>query len=215
MKKIFHLLFLVTGLAFAQEKLTYQKPPSEILELADVQLAPSVRISNNGEFMIMLYSNRYKSIEELSEPELRLGGLRINPTTNIGSRTTYYNKITVKNPNEKEASEIKNLPEKLRLSNYKWSPDESKIAFTNTVKKGVELWVIDLETKEAKKLTEATVNANLGDVINWFKDSKSLLVKMIPNTRKELINQAESIPTGPTISTNNERKLKTEPIKTF
>lgn len=208
MKKILLFLFLVAGLGIAQEKLTYQKPPSEILKLADVQLAPSVRISNNGEFMIMLYSDRYKSIDELSEPELRLGGLRINPSTNIGSRTTYYNKITVKNPNEKEASEIKNLPEKLRLSNYKWSPDESKIAFTNTVKNGVELWVIDLNTKEAKKLTEATVNANLGDVINWFKNSKSLLVKMIPDTRKELIDQAESIPTGPTISTNNGKKAQ-------
>lgn len=208
MKKILFLLALAANICTAQEKLSYQKPSSEILELADVQLAPSVKIASNQEYMIMLYRDRYKSINELSESELRLAGLRINPKTNIGSRTTYYNNITIKNPKEKEASEVKNLPKELRLSNYKWSPDESKIAFTNTVENGVELWVIDLKSKSAKKLTDANVNANLGDVINWYKDSNSLLVKMIPNERKELINQNESVPTGPTISTNNGKKAQ-------
>ncbi|MEL4308801.1 alpha/beta hydrolase family protein [Joostella sp. CR20] len=208
MKKLFYSLCFLTSLAFSQEKLNYQVPPDEILELADVQLAPSVRISDNGNYMVLFYRNRYKTIEELSETELRLGGLRINPKTNIGSRTTYYNNITVKHPSEKKESEIANLPTNLRLANYSWSPDETKIAFTNTTQEGVELWVIDLEKKTAKKLTDATVNANLGDVINWFSDSNSLLVKMLPPTRKALIDQSNSIPTGPTISTNNGEKAQ-------
>lgn len=43
MKNLFQLLFILTvSGAFAQENLTYQKPPKEILELADYERAPSV-----------------------------------------------------------------------------------------------------------------------------------------------------------------------------
>ncbi len=53
---------------------------------------------------------------------------------------------------------------------------------------------------EARKLTEARLNANMGDVLNWFKDSSALLVKMLPEDRKELIDPKTSVPEGPTVS---------------
>ena len=87
------VLFLFVFYVNAQEKLTYQKPPQEILDLVDVPLAPSVRIDSKGEHMIFLYRDGYKSIAELSEKEMRLAGLRINPTTNISSRITYFNNV--------------------------------------------------------------------------------------------------------------------------
>ena len=34
--------------------------------------------------MVYLYRDNYKTIEQLSEKELRLAGLRINPKKNIG-----------------------------------------------------------------------------------------------------------------------------------
>ena len=128
-----------------------------------------------------MYRNQYKSIEELSKDELRLAGLRIDPKTNIGSRTTYYNNIQVMNLSKKDRKQVQvnGLPENPSLANFTWSPDQKKMAMTNTVKEGVELWILDLETNSMKKLTEAKINANLGDVINWFEDGNSILVKMI------------------------------------
>ena len=52
------------------------------------------------------------------------------------------------------------------------------------------------------------MNANLRDVINWFEDSKSILVKMIPNTKQNLINTAESISIGPIVSVNDGKKAQ-------
>jgi dipeptidyl aminopeptidase/acylaminoacyl peptidase len=52
------------------------------------------------------------------------------------------------------------------------------------------------------------VNANLRDVINWFEDSKSILVKMIPNTKQDIINTEESIPIGPIVSINDGKKAQ-------
>jgi len=209
MKKLtFVTLVLFIFIGYAQENLTYQKPPKEILELVDAPLAPSVLINKSGEHMVLLYRDYYKSIAELSETELRLAGLRINPRTNIGSRTNYYNNIMVKDPKDEKASQVTGLPENPRLANFNWSPNQTKIAVTNTTSEGVEVWLLDLEKATAKKLTEATVNANMRDVINWFKDGNSLLVKMLPADRKELVNASEAVPAGPTISSNDGKKAQ-------
>jgi len=210
MKNYFWALGAMLSICFAQaqEKLTYQQPSEEILELVNAPLAPSVLISDDGEYMVMLYRDYYKTIAELSETELRLAGLRINPKTNIGSRTNYYNNIIVKEIGDKDGTQVEGLTENPRLANFSWSPDQSKIAFTNTTSEGVEVMVLDLETAKARTITEANVNANMRDIINWFKDGESILVKMLPGDRKPLINVDEAVPEGPTISTNDGKKAQ-------
>ncbi len=195
---------------FAQAHLTYQKPSKEILDLADVSLAPAIMLDDDKEYMIFRYRSTFKTINELSEKELRLGGLRINPKTNISSRIRYYNDLKLKNLKSKDQSvkKIDGLPKNPRMENFTWSPDQRKIAFTNTTEKGVEVWVLDIRKARAKRLTEANVNANMGDVINWFEDSRSLLVKMLPKDRKALIDDSNSIPAGPVISVGDGEKAQ-------
>lgn len=199
---------LSIGFVHAQEKLTYQKPSEEILELVNAPLAPSVLINDEGNYMVLLYRDYYKTIAELSETELRLAGLRINPKTNIGSRTNYYNNVIVKKIGDNEGAQVKGLPENPRLANFNWSPDQSKIAFTNTTTEGVEVMVLDLKSATVTAITETNVNANMRDIINWFKDGESVLVKMLPEDRKPLINTDEAVPDGPTISTNDGKKAQ-------
>lgn len=211
MKQIIYLaLFLFISNNYAQENIGYQKPPSEILDLVDVQLAPSVLLDDGKEFMVLRYRDAFKSIAELSQEELRLAGLRIDPKTNIGSRVTYYNNIEIKNIKQTKSkpAQVKGLPQNARLSNFNWSPDQKKIALTNTTTEGVEIWVLDLPSNSMTKLTAATANANLRDVINWFEDCQSVLVKMVLKDKKGLINTKTAIPTGPTISVNKGKKAQ-------
>lgn len=211
MKKIIFSLTMflfLTGNSFGQVNLDYQKPPEEILKLIDVPLAPSTLIDSDAEKIVFLYRDQFKSIAELSEEEMRLAGLRINPVTNISSRATYFNNIQVKPLKADQPTQVKGLPQNPRLSNFSWSPDETKMAFTHTTDKGVELWVADLETAQAKKLTEANLNANMGDVINWFKDNSAILVKMLPKDRKKLINPETAVPTGPTVSVSDGKEAQ-------
>ncbi|MEM9897046.1 MAG: prolyl oligopeptidase family serine peptidase [Bacteroidota bacterium] len=210
MNKILSFLCLISVSLFAdaQGGLTYQEPPSEIKELVDAPLAPSVRIDDKGENVILLYRNAYKTIAELSEEELRLGGLRINPVTNIGSRTTFYNNIKIKKAMAKDAKQVSGLPENARLANFSWSPDESKMAFTHTTSTGVEIWVMDVVKGTSKKLTNAGANANMGRPMVWTKDSKSMLVKMLPSDREPLINAETAVPTGPTVTESSGAKAQ-------
>lgn len=206
----FLILFFIPLSVFAQLNIEYQKPPKEILELADFERAPSVWMDEDKTVMILSYRENYGTIEELSQDELRLGGLRIDPKTNIGSRTSYVNNLKLQSPKdaEKKVIQVRGLPENPRLANFTWSPDQKKIAFTHTAVEGVELWVLNIDEASANALTEARVNANIGDVINWFEDSKSLLVKMISSDRADLINTETSIPTGPTVSVNDGKKAQ-------
>ena len=103
---------------------------------------------------------------------------------------------------------MQGLPKEPRLANFSWSPDESKMAFTHTTNNGVELWVLNVEDARAKKLTEAKLNANMRDVINWFKDNNNILVKMLPEDRKELINPETAVPTGPTVSVSEGKEAQ-------
>ncbi|UUV21624.1 S9 family peptidase [Paenimyroides aestuarii] len=197
-------LLLATAPMIAQENITFQKPSKEILQLADYERAPSVSISTNKEWMVLSYRNTYKSLDELNQDELRLGGLRINPNTNISSTASFINNIKIKKINDKTETVVKGLPANAQISNVSWAPNETKLAFTNTTATGNELWVLDLEKATAKKLTNAILNANLGNPITWFRNSNELLIKVIPENRKPLIDAKKAIPTGPIVSNAEE-----------
>ena len=194
----------------SQENYIYQRPPNEILELVDVSLPPRVLIDENKKFMVHLYRDSYKSIIELSNPEIKLAGLRLNPNSNSRSRTNYYNNVMISKMDQidKSAKQIKGLPKNPKLANIKWSPDQTKIAMTNTKEEGVELWYIDLEKLTAKKLTGPKLNASLGDVITWYQDSKNILTKFKLKNSPDIIDGEDVVPTGPIISSNDGKKAQ-------
>jgi dipeptidyl aminopeptidase/acylaminoacyl peptidase len=205
--KVTLLLFLGLGLtAFAQENLSYQKPSQSILDLADYERAPSVSMDTKKEYMLLSYRNTYKTLDDLNQEELRLGGLRINPVTNISSTVTYITNIKLRKIKDTNEIQVSGLPENPRISNMSWSPNDKKISFSHSTNTGVQLWVVDVASAKATKLTEATVNANLGNPFNWFNDNETILVKMLPKNRAVLLDAKKDLPTGPIISNANGSK---------
>ncbi|MBJ6116813.1 S9 family peptidase [Pontibacter sp. BT310] len=202
--------------AFAQGgqdlNISYQRPPQTIADIIDAPATPSVSINSKGDLMLLLERPGYPSIEELAQPESRLAGLRINPATNGQSRASSISNIKVKQVNGGQESQIKGLPQNARLSYITWSPDEKYIAFTNTVANGIELWIADISTKQAKKLTNATVNdAHRGSPFEWTSDSKTLVVKFVDENRGEMPEPVLA-PAGPTIQQNIG---KVKPSRTY
>jgi len=204
--KNFTVLFLLflSFVSYSQKNLIYQKPKKAILDLVNVDRAPSVLKDEKNEYMVFVYRPEYKSIDELSQKEMRLGGLRVNPYLNIGSRTTYYNKVKILRlkKGDKVPIEVKGLPTNPKLSNFIYSPDQSKIAMINTTSDKLELWVLNIEKALARRINTPSLNATLGSAINWFSDNKSLLIKIRPENSKIIIDQENKSPTGPTITEN-------------
>lgn len=201
--RLFILLFVgIKAVSFAQIDQPYQVPSESILKLADFERAPSVSMDTKKDYMLLSYRNTYKTLDDLNQDEMKLAGLRINPITNISSTITYVNNLKIRKVKDfkVEPTQVSNLPQNPKIANISWSHDDSKIAFTHTTNKGVELWVIDVKTAKATKLTDDNLNANLGSPFVWHKDNQTLLVKVMPKNRDPLIDNKKEIPKGPIVS---------------
>ena len=117
-------VFVGTFSTIAQENVTYQKPSAEILALADYERAPSVSMDTKKEYMLLSYRNTYKTLDDLNQTEMKLGGLRINPVTNISSTVTYINNLKIRKIKDKNEIQVNGLPANARITNVSWSPNE-------------------------------------------------------------------------------------------
>jgi len=204
------ILFMIFNYYYgaAQSDFPYQKPDTDILSLADARPAPSIRIKADASLAVLLFRNAYKSIEEMAAPEMKLAGIRINPMTNSPSRITYFNDVKILDILSGAEYSVDGMPISPSLSNFVWSNDQSMMAFTNTVKEGMELWILDVNQKKVKKLTDPILNANIGNVFIWSKDDKSLLLTTLVKDRKPLLDGKFAIPTGPVITENEGQKAQ-------
>ena len=203
------LIFILAGLnIMAQDNLGYQTPPPSIMQLADYEPSPAVAMDTKKEYMLLSYRSVYKTLDDLNQQEISIGGLRINPLTNIGSNTSYITNFKVRKLNDVEATQVRNLPVSPRIANVSWSPDETKIAFTHTSAQGVELWIIYIASAQATRITEPILNANLGSPLNWCRDSRQLLVRMLPKNRPQLHDAKKDLPAGPTVLESDGSKAQ-------
>ncbi len=191
-----------------QVNLPYQEPHDDIKKLADVELAPLMTMNHQATTALLLYRSNFKSIEELSQEEYRLAGLRINPATNVSSRARYYTNIKILDVASKRESDIEGLPDRPRITNITWSHDQNHVAFANITASSLDLWVVDIQNKSARKLSDRKLNANLRSLITWLKDDQRLVVKTLPEERVALVDRSKSIPTGPTISVNEGQRAQ-------
>jgi dipeptidyl aminopeptidase/acylaminoacyl peptidase len=195
-------------LLFGQVDFPYQSPTADILSLADAKPAPGIRLNSAATQAVLTYRNSFKSIEELSAPELKLAGIRINPAINGPSRSTYITDLKILDVISQKEIVVSGLPSPALLSNLSWSNDQSKMAFTHAASTGIELWVLDMKTAVAKKLTQPIVNANISNVMVWAKDDKTILFTSLPSKRKQLIDTKNQAPSGPVITENDGQKAQ-------
>ncbi|MFY0591552.1 S9 family peptidase [Roseivirga sp.] len=180
----------------AQAQDGYQRPPEAIAKLIEAPSTPSVSIDSKAEWMLLMERPGYPSIAEVAAPELRIGGTRINPATNGRSRRTFMTGLKLKEIASGKEFSFSGLPSNPQISNVSWSSDETKIAFTHTAENGIELWLADVETKSAKRLTNAIINNAYVSAFNWMPDNKHLLVSTIVDGRGEAPKKPRA-PKGP------------------
>lgn len=192
---------LLSSTLFAQGSSGYQMPPKAIADLIDAAPTPGVSISPDDQWMALFDRPSLPSIEEVSQEELRLAGLRINPKTNGQSRSSYYTGIRLRSMQAQKEKTVKGFPENARLRNVSWAPDGKTMACLNTVADGNELWKIDVATATASKLTGPAVNNSMRGPFTWLSDSKTLIVRTIAKNRRPQPTEP-SVPKGPVIQSN-------------
>src|SRR5690606_1401924 len=108
-------LTFVSISAIAQKSLEYQKPSQEILELVDVERAPSISMDSKKQTIVYLYSSMFQSIEEIAEQELKVAGQRINPKINARSKQRLFTRLEVQKGRGTALQSVSGLPQKLKI----------------------------------------------------------------------------------------------------
>ncbi len=190
----------ITGIAAAQDDVTYKTPPKEIMDLVLGKPTPSVNIDQKGEWMILTERSDFPTIEDMAQPELRIAGLRINPKNFGPSRAGYAISIQLKNIPAKKTYDITGLPGKLKAGSLQWSPDEKRFAFTNTLIDRIDLYVVDVNERVARKVNSMPLNTVLGAAYSWAGDNK-LIYRTVPAHYKSFPD-AQPAPRGPVVQEN-------------
>src|SRR5712692_8741590 len=76
------LLLTILAIPVVADQLPYQKPSKEILDILSAPTPPTLAVNPTRTYATLSQAERYPSIAEVSEPMLRLAGLRIDPRTN-------------------------------------------------------------------------------------------------------------------------------------
>ena len=189
----------------------YKMPPKAIADLVDAPGTPGVSVSPNKKHILILERASLPSIEELSQPELRLAGLRINPVTNGRSRTRYYTGMIIQDLGSGTQKSVKGLPKNGRISNVSWSPNAKHIAMTVTHGAQINLYLVKAASGRASLLLKTPLNAIYGSPFSWLSDSKSILAKTILSGRGEP-PRPSLVPQGPVIQ---ENMGKIAPVRTY
>jgi dipeptidyl aminopeptidase/acylaminoacyl peptidase len=209
-KQTKYLLFLLLSLlfimnSFAQD--TYQTPPKALADLVNAQPTPSVSVNSKGTLMVIIERSDLPNIADLAQPELKLAGLRINPLTNGGSRQSYFLNFKLKKLSDNSETQVTGLPQNPKFGALMWSPDETKMAFTNTIDDKIELYILDIATAKASKLSDLALNGTLGSTASWLPDSKGLLVKALVANRGKA-PEVSRVPIGPNSQENLGKKAQ-------
>lgn len=182
---------------------TYQSPPPDLVKLVDAPRTPGLSLSADRRYILVLHRRSLPSIAELAEPELRLAGLRLNPQNSGPSRETSYAGMHVRRLDGGTERKVSGLPESPRIRHVSWSPDSRHVAFTITLPDRVELYVLDIETAAARRVTDAAVNdVYYGRPFEWMPDSRSLIVQTVPAERGPA-PEHDPVPDGPVIQAND------------
>ena len=205
---ILGFVLLISSAVSAQT--SYQTPPASIANLVNAPSTPAVTLSKDGSFMLLLERTESPSIEDLAQPELRIAGLRINPSTSGPSRAGGYTNLKIKKTATGEEIQVTGLPSPAKMSGFTFSLDERYLAFTQTEAKGISLWVVDLSTNTAKAVTGPILNQVLGNSMAWLADN-SLLIKAV-NPARGKVPSTPVAPAGPTIQ---ETSGKAAPSRTY
>ena len=208
----FPLLPVTVGLIAASSMATaqtggYQQPPAALQAIVDAPRAPTLSLSPKRNLAAMLPTPSLPSISEVAQPELKLAGLRINPRTYSASRFSFYTGLGLLDIDTQKEIKVSGLPASPRIADLAWSPDQRYLAFSNVVyadaakgikESGVELWLLDVQSKVARKLSNQPLSGVSGRGFSWMPDSKTLLVQLKP-AKLGAAPAVNGIPTGPAI----------------
>ncbi|KAF7006584.1 hypothetical protein CFC21_021619 [Triticum aestivum] len=195
----------------------YRLPPKEIQEIVDVPPNPSYHLSPRRDRIMFLKRRAMPSLSELAKPDKILAGIRINSSSNMRSRMSFYTGISIHllmdDGSLGPEKAVHGYPDGAKINFVTWSPNGQNVAFTVRYEDEVgsdsslALWVANAESGEARllfKQTDIRLNA-IFELFVWV-DHSTLLVCTVPSSRGDSPKKP-LVPFGPRIRSSEQNNV--------
>lgn len=203
----------------------YVLPSESVQDLfrRDKNLARLDRLSPDGDHFVIPHFQELTDLKLMSQRTLRLAMLELCPDTNREWRLCTYGNdgLAIYSLKERRSYPVK-VPPGAFVSDMRWSPDGSKLAFLAHLPTATQAWVADVRTGAAAAVSDSPVMATLaarpggggeveggsaGRLLQWLPDG-SLLTLLVPAGRGPEPKDT-SVPTAPIIRRSREKSTPT------
>jgi len=176
----------------------YILPPESVQDLfrRDKNLPQLNRLSPDGDHFVIPLFQELTDLELMSRRTLRLAMLEFVPEVNREWRLATYGNygLSLYSLKERRTYPVK-LPANSFVSDMRWSPDGSQLAFIAHLEKMSQVWTADVRTGEARAVSDLPVMATLvarpggggeapetagGRLLQWLPDGSLLTVYTTP-----------------------------------
>lgn len=182
----------------------YKRPSADVVAIVEAPATPYVDVSPTGDRIVEVAHPSLPSIADVSRPYDALAGRRIDKARGVQRRTQLFTGITVRTIADGRVTRLA-IPEGDGLGWPVWSPDGKRLAVPRYVDDGIELWIADVATGEARQVEGVRINDVLGGAFEWAPGSQTLLVKAVPSGRGEPPPKPDVLP-GPVVEDTSGQK---------
>jgi len=161
--------------------LQYRSPPPELSALVAAPLPPVVRVAPGGRHVALLHPDPAPPLARLVRPWLGLAGMRVDVGLGTHRRPRAALGLEIVSVADGARRAI-GLPAGSRVATPRWSPDGERLAFLREGDAGMELWVAEASSAEARRLCAAPVNDLLCEA-RWEAGGDALLAPLVPAGR--------------------------------
>ncbi len=203
----------------------YVLPPESVQDLfrRDKNLPQLNRQSPDGDHFVIPLFQELTDLKLMSQRTLRLAMLEFVPEVNREWRLATYGNygLNFYSLKERRTYPVK-LPANTFVSDMRWSPDGSQLAFVAHLEKMSQVWTADVRTGEARAVSTLPVMATLvarpggggeapetagGRLLQWLPDG-SLLTVIVPGDRGPE-PPVPAVPTAPIIRRSRDKETPT------
>ena len=222
------VLTWTSALAIAGQSMAkdgYVLPPESVQDLfrRDKNLPQLNRLSPDGDHFVIPLFQELTDLKLMSQRTLRLAMLEFVPEVNREWRLATYGNygLNLYSLKERRTYPVK-LPANSFVSDMRWSPDGSQLAFVAHLDKMSQVWTADVRTGEARAISDRPVMATLvarpggggeapetagGRLLQWLPDG-SLLTVIVPADRGPE-PPVPAVPTAPIIRRSRDKETPT------
>ncbi len=161
----------------------YKLPPENITKIFNTLPFPKIKFIQFEEIGIETTFQKYQTLEDISQPSVKLAGQDIIKRINAPSKSYQITSMKILNLKTGEEILVK-FPADIKIRTYKFSFDNKKIAASFETEKGIELLIIDVKTGRINYIDDFIINDVFeDDGFWWMNDNRTILIKTIPVER--------------------------------